>query len=196
MSQLIGIATEDELSESVIEKILNSAPADFTIVVKQRKGGFGYLKSNVTKFNEIARTYPFLMLTDLDSKACAVELISSWLTIPQNSNFLFRVAVREIEAWLLADREAISKFLNVSFAMCPGNPDALADPKQELLKLAKISKSRDIKRDLLPAKGSTSSVGLGYNTRLSYFVWNHWDINNAITRSDSLERAWKRICSL
>ena len=196
MAYAIGIATEDLLSEVVAEKLLINAPVEFASLMKFRQQGFGYLKKNVRKFNEIARSYPVLLLTDLDSKPCASQLISSWLTIPQNPDFLFRVVVREVEAWLLADREGISEYLNISFSICPGNPDSLIDPKQGLLDLAKRSRRREVKQDLLPAKGSEVSVGLGYNARLSDFVWNHWDVNRAISRSDSLKRAWTRVCTL
>lgn len=196
MAQSIGIATEDELSEAVVEKILNSTLVDFNIVWKRRKRGFGYLKKNIRKFNEVAKSYPVLLLTDLDNALCASELTSSWLTIPKSPNFLFRVAVREVEAWLLADREAIAQFLNVSSSICPDSPDNLTDPKQALLNLAKKSKTREIKQDLLSAKGSLSPVGLGYNARLSDFVWKHWDVNRAVVRSASLDRAWKRACAL
>ncbi len=196
MAQSIGIATEDVLSEDVVEKLLNSAPVDFNIVWKQRKQGFGYLKKNIRKFNKIANTYPVLLLTDLDLSACASELTASWLTIPQNPDFLFRVAVREVESWLLADREAMARFLHISSAQCPDSPDDIIDPKQALLNLVRKSNNRALKQDILPAKGSMSSVGLGYNARLSDFVWNYWDVNRAVAQSDSLNRAWKRVCAL
>jgi len=196
MAQAIGIATEDALSEAVAEKILNHAPVDFNIVWKQRKQGFGYLKKQARNFNTIANTYPVLLLTDLDHTLCASKLTKSWLPIPQNSNFLFRVAVREVESWLLADREAISQFLNISISICPDSPDSILDPKQALLNLAKKSKRREIKQDMLPTKGSLSPVGLGYNARLADFVWNYWDVDRAVVRSDSLNRAWKRVCAL
>ncbi|MDQ6982322.1 MAG: DUF4276 family protein [Mariprofundus sp.] len=196
MAQAIGIATEDALSEAVVEKMLNYAPIEFNVVLKQRKRGSGYLKKQVRKFNAIANSYPVLLLTDLDRVVCASELKKSWLTIPQNPKFLFRVAVREVESWLLADREAISQFLNISISICPGSPDDILDPKQALINLAKKSKRREIKQDMLPAKGSLSPVGLGYNARLSDFVWNYWNVDRAIVRSDSLNRAWKSVCAL
>ncbi len=80
MAQSIGIATEDELSEAVVEKILNSTLVDFNIVWKRRKRGFGYLKKNIRKFNEVAKSYPVLLLADLDNALCASELTSNWLT--------------------------------------------------------------------------------------------------------------------
>lgn len=196
MVQSIGIATEDALSEAVVEKILNSAPVDFRVVWKQRKRGFGYLKKNIRKFNEIANTYPVILVTDLDQSRCAFELTKNWLNTPRNPNLLFRVAVREVESWLLADREALAHFLNISVAKCPVSPDDILDPKQVLLNLVKKSRRREIKQDMLPVKGALSPVGLGYNARLSEFVWNYWVVNRAIAKSDSLNRAWKSVCAL
>jgi len=39
-------------------------------------------------------------------------------------NFLFRVAVREVEAWLLAHREGIARFLGISEHLVPLMPTA------------------------------------------------------------------------
>lgn len=196
MIQSIGIATEDILSEAVVEKILESAPIDFNVVWKQRKQGFGYLKKNIRKFNEIANIYPVMLVTDLDQSSCAFELMTNWLNTPKNPNFLFRVAVREVESWLLADRAAMARFLNISIVNCPDSPDDILDPKQVLLNLVKKSRRREIKQDMLPVKGALSSVGLGYNVRLSEFVRNYWVVNRAIEKSDSLNRAWKSVCAL
>ena len=176
----IGIATEDILSEAVVEKVICELQHDFTIAFKRRKRGFGYLKSNMQKFNETAAQYPVIVVTDLDSKICPVDLISDWITFPKNPNLIFRVAVRETESWLLADTEGICSFLNISPSLCPQSPDDLHDPKQELLKLVRRSKNRDIKNDILPSpKGTTSPVGLGYNVRMLDFVKNYWDLNKA-----------------
>jgi len=196
MIQSIGIATEDILSEAVVEKILESAPIDFNVVWKQRKQGFGYLKKNIRKFNEIANIYPVMLVTDLDQSSCAFELMTNWLNTPKNPNFLFRVAVREVESWLLADRAAMARFLNISIVNCPDSPDDILDPKQVLLNLVKKSRRREIKQDMLPVKGALSPVGLGYNVRLSEFVRNYWVVNRAIEKSDSLNRAWKSVCAL
>lgn len=193
----IGIATEDILSEAVVEKVISKLRSEFTITLRLRKGGFGYLKSNMKKFNKIAIRYPMVVVTDLDNKTCPVDLISDWITFPMSPKLIFRVAVREIESWLLADTEAISSFLGINSSLCPRSPDELPDPKQKLLELVRRSKNRDIKNDILPSpKGTTSPVGLGYNVRMLDFVENYWDLNRASSKSESLKRMLDKISTL
>ena len=64
------------------------------------------------QFCEIARYQPVLVITDLDRVACAATLIRGWTandTLPVT--LLLRVAVREVEAWLLADHDAMRTLL-------------------------------------------------------------------------------------
>ena len=49
------------------------------------------------------------MFTDLDSpQTCVPELIQSWVKAPLNPGFFLRVAVMEIESWIMADRGALA----------------------------------------------------------------------------------------
>lgn len=48
----------------------------------------------------------------------------------------FRIAVREVEAWLLADAEQAAGFLAVPLARIPAEPETLPDPKATLIALA------------------------------------------------------------
>ena len=92
----------------------------------------------------------------------------------RHSNLIFRVAVREVEAWLLADKVNLAGFLHVPERFFPGAPDEIADPKAALLNLARRSRLSDIKGSLLPKRGSTAHVGPGYNECLGGFVRNRW----------------------
>ena len=71
------------------------------------------------RFNHGAKGTPFILLTDLDKNECAPMLIQEWLTDPLHPNLIFRVAVHEVEAWILADREAFAPFLGISPAGHP-----------------------------------------------------------------------------
>ncbi len=55
----------------------------------------------------------------------------------------FRVAVREVEAWLLADREQIARFLSIARSRVPQSPETLDNPKQRLVELARHSRRRE-----------------------------------------------------
>jgi hypothetical protein len=93
------------------------------------------------------------------------------------------------ESWLLSDRGAFAAFIGLPVATVPVQPDELADPKAALLKLVRKSKHRDLKQDILPARGISSPVGLGYNDRLVHFVREQWDSQRAAQVSPSLARA-------
>ena len=135
------------------------------------------------------------MLTDLDSpKICPPELIQSWVNGPLNPRFFLRVAIMEVESWVMADQSAFAEFLRVPIQEVPTRTDEVPDPKASLLSLAKKSKSVQLRKDLLPKKGNkTSKIGPGYNTRLSEFIRDYWDLNRAISVSPSLKRTIDRL---
>ncbi|MEE4376831.1 MAG: hypothetical protein V2J55_04870 [Candidatus Competibacteraceae bacterium] len=188
-----AIATEDALSEAVAEKLL-AQKGVCDIHARIRKEGSGYLKKRVAELNRLAeKVMPVLLITDLDQKRCPAKIIAEWLPTPRNERLLFRVAVRETESWVLADRAAFSSFIGISIAAMPTAPDELSDPKTTLLNLVRKSSNRDLKQDILPAKGSTSLIGLGYNSRLCHFVHSHWKSARAAECSPSLSRALSRI---
>lgn len=155
--------------------------------------GSGYLKKNMRKFNKAARGIPFFVLTDLDQTDCPPKLINRWLTVPKHDNLIFRIAVREIESWLLAHREAFASFLGIQKSQIPLSPDDLEDPKSFLLKLTKKSKKQSLKKAIVPAIGSTAKIGPDYNGVLISFVHNFWQVKEASKNSSSLNRAFSAI---
>jgi len=164
----IALATEDELSEEVCLRLAQEV--GLTVHQRLRRGGSGYLKSRVLNFLQMAEHIPILMLTDLDQSPCAQTLISDWLGPRQQPpGFLFRVAVREVESWLLADHAAMSDFLGLNIGALPKEPDQLNDPKQALLALAQRAR-REVRDDLVVRRGAIASQGLGYNARLCNLV--------------------------
>jgi hypothetical protein len=82
----------------------------------------------------------------------------------------FRVAVRETEAWLLADRERLARFLGISTSRIPLDPEAMDDPKSLMVDLARHSRRREIREDMIPRSGSGRNVGPAYVSRLIEFV--------------------------
>ncbi|MCB1715762.1 MAG: DUF4276 family protein [Candidatus Competibacteraceae bacterium] len=194
----VCLATEDQLSEAVAEKLLISSGRGFQIDLRLGRKGSGYLRKKLPDFNNIAQNIsPVLLLVDLDDKACAPALISQWSSEKAlTKNLLFRVAVRETEAWLLADSQAFADFLGISQARIPPEPETLADPKQTLLSLVKRSRHRRIRSEILPEPGSTAQVGFGYNTILSQFVKDFWNPPRAASTAPSLASAIARIENL
>ena len=190
------LAVEDKLSEAVATKILNKL--GFEIVRTIGHQGNDYLKQKAKGLNRNARKpYNIFMLTDLDSpKKCPPQLIQSWIGGPLNFGFFLRVAVMEVESWVMADQSAFAEFLSVPIQEVPTRTDEILDPKASLLSLAQKSKSGQPRKDLLPKNGNkTSKIGPGYNTRLSGFVRDYWDMDRAASISPSLKRTVDRLQS-
>lgn len=190
----INLATEDELSEVALSKLLSETDR-YAVGFRYRKGGFGYLRKTIHGWNRAAKSTPFLVLTDLDEVPCASALIEEWLAVPRHPNLLFRVAVREIESWLLADSENFSKFLGVRPSVIPKNPDELEDPKATLIQVASASRFSEIRESIVPRRGSTAKQGPDYNGCLGRFVREFWDVDAAKRNSPSLARTVHRLAT-
>jgi hypothetical protein len=67
------------------------------------------------------------------------------------------------------------------------------DPKEFLLKLTGRSRKKNIKKAILPEKGSTAKVGKNYNGTLISFLYNRWRLEEAIKHSGSLKRMYQAI---
>src|SRR6266851_2194826 len=107
------LAFEDELTELLSLKILRTVPTEYATKTIYNRGGNGDLKRTINGFNNASKGTPFLVGTDLDRYICPSALIDDWLTHPKHHNLLIRVAVREAEAWVLADRHAFAEFLGI-----------------------------------------------------------------------------------
>ena len=188
----IFLGVEDDLSESTARAVLRvvfGASVELRRLHGKRAGGFGQIQKNILKYMNLAAQYPVLLVTDLDTWACPPALIAEWFGgrgIP--SSMSFRVAVREIEAWLLADTDGFADYVGVSRRAVPTDVDSLADPKSTLISLAKKGR-REIRAEIVPGKRNHSPQGLGYNTVLSHFVEEKWSATVASNNSESLKRA-------
>lgn len=184
----ISLAVEDILSEAVLKEMLKQSHRSFAIGACLNRGGNGYIKKIVPGLNQAAKGMPYLVLTDLDNAECPLAIISNWLTAPKHPNLLFRVAVREVEAWLLAHREAFADFLDISVNLIPVNIDAIADPKQTLINLARKSPQKNLREGIVPDPNTTAKIGKDYNAQLIKFVHQSWKVESAIANSSSLQR--------
>lgn len=187
----LNLAVEDSLSEAVLRRMLAVLGSRFEVANCFGHGGFGYLKKSVKGFNNAAKGIPFLLLTDLDKDECAPSLIAEWLPVTRHHNLLFRVAVREVEAWLLAHRSALADYFAVSEAHIPVDPESLPDPKQSLIAAARKSRRREIREAIVPAAGTSAKQGPDYNACLGRFVIENWDPHEAQKQSDSLKRTMR-----
>lgn len=191
----VSVGVEDELSEELLKAILSQVVPRMEIVTTFGYRGNSYLKRNVRAFNTSAKGMPYLMLTDLDTYACPGELIGDWINVPFHHNLIFRVAVREVESWLLADRGRISDFLGVPKSRIPANIDSEKNPKQFLVNLARKSRFSKIIKAIVPPANSTARIGVDYNHSLIWFVREKWRAEDAARNSESLRRCITRLKS-
>lgn len=188
----VNLVFEDELSEYVLATLLECFGKKYLIHHSYPGRGSGYIKSKIQAFNQASAFTPFLVLTDLDNYHCPPVLLNGWFAKPAHPNMIFRIAVREVEAWLLADIEGFSEFTGVSKANFPENPELEPDPKRTLISLTKKSRKRYLREDIIPLNDN-ASIGPYYNGRLMEFVLDYWDISRAKRRSESLNRAYKKL---
>ncbi|MEA5672531.1 DUF4276 family protein [Pseudomonas sp. MH2] len=174
-----------ELGRAILQQVCPGSSISSEIVT----GGFGKLKEKIPSLNKLAPHMPVLMIADGDQNPCVVAQRNSWLPDDPHENLLLRLAVREAEAWVLADHAAWSEFAEVSAAKIPPSPDELQDPKQSLLGLVTKCKKRILREEMLPSKSSSAKIGLGYNIHMATFVRTAWSALRAAERSSSLRRA-------
>ena len=75
---------------------------------------------------------------------------------------LIRLAVLEIESWILADRRAMARWLGVPERVVSRVPESLNDPKRELVQLASRSRNRSLREAIAPpGVRGTSRTGAG-----------------------------------
>ncbi|MFH1941675.1 MAG: hypothetical protein ABIL68_06185 [bacterium] len=191
----INLAVEDQLSETVLRKILEQSSRKYFVGACFGKIGKSYLEKRINDFNNAAKGTSFIVLTDLDRIECAPILVKKWLREEKHSNLIFRVAVKEVESWVIADRISFAKFLGITSRLIPSNPDELDDPKQVLINLANRSRKRYLREALVPQMGSTAKIGPDYNSKLGEFVQSYWNLHNAINYSPSLRRIYETVDS-
>lgn len=188
----VYLTAEDEPGLALGRKLVQEAPP---LTVYREENGRGYvtLKNKTPNYQKMGLHMPVLMLTDLDACVCPAKLIDDWLGEPPSKGFLFRICVREVEAWLLAHRSAMAEFLGIDFGRVPSDPEQLKDPKAELIRLAQRA-PRHIRIGITPI--GSAMIGPRYNELLCGFVRDTWDPVAAAQNSASLRRARKRIRQL
>ncbi len=157
-------------------------------------GGFGQIKKKCDAFLRMADADRHtLLLTDLDNAECPATLIKDWFFVGGDNTavlppqVIFRVAVREVEAWLMADKDDFAKFLGISSSNFADAPETLPDPKQFFLNVLRRKATRKKIRDMLPT--GKAHIGVAYNEKLCEFINNFWSIDRACAKAPSLQKA-------
>jgi hypothetical protein len=193
ISASLVIAVEDELSGAVMSRLIAFSGRNFKINQVVNTHGNVRLKNGMTKFRAASRVLPHIVLTDLDRYPCPPILINDWNANQLPPQLLFRIAVREVEAWLMADKAGIAEFLHIDVSRVPKAPEAEEDPKRTLINLARKSRKRRLSQEIVPDTGSSAKIGPLYNSHFINFVNTRWDIEQACLCAPSLNRTLSRI---
>ena len=197
MTAFVSGAVEGVVDEAVFERLLRTVRGQVANLYPTH--GKSNLLNRLCGFNAAARRSPWLVLVDLDGDAdCAPPFLARHLPSPA-PHMMCRVVVRAIEAWLLADRKRAAGLLQVAERLVPDRPEDLPDPKGALVDLARRSRSREVREDLVPRVGSGRKVGPLYSSRIIGFVQdqrNGWRPRVAAHSADSLDRCLRRLDQL
>ena len=197
----ITLGVEDILSETVARRLVSQYVIGAQIIRTIGLRGKDHLKSKLQALNQIATYYgPVLVLTDLDRPdSCPAELVENWTGgLNSASNLLLlRVAVLEVEAWIMADRVGLANWLDASTSRIPARPEELPDPKRELTDIARQSRNRSLRSGLVREfSDGFYKPGPKYNVELGNFVKDRWDPEAARLNSSSLDRSIGRISDM
>ncbi len=185
----LHVVVEGDTDEWVARKIALLAGWDSEPLCIENTRGKPRLDEELPRYNQAARWSPRFVLRDLDTdKPCAGELRE--LLLPTPERFMcFRLVVRSVEAWLMADPEMLARYLHISPSKIPLSPDAVVVPKDELVNLARFSPKPNIRKDMIPEPGKSRRIGSAYAARINDFSANHWRPEIARENSPSLRRA-------
>lgn len=194
MATLVSVACEGEGDVPIARKVLEHA--GLTMGSAYSASGKGNLDKSLVAYNSAAKHAPWLVLRDLDTDAgCAPTLVETLL--PAASRLMvFRIAVRASEAWLMADRERFATYFGVPPTKVPRDPEAVSDPKTEVMNLARRSRIKDIRESVPVQQGMTGRVGPGYTEKVMAFASDHWRPGIAAAAAPSLAACIRRLEAL
>ena len=152
-------------------------------------GGVTKIRKDVGAYVKMAgRGQCVVVFVDLDTASCAPILLRKWFSEKLPEPLIFRVAVHEIESWVMADHSNLARFLKIPIANFPQQPDELPDPKQSLLKIIRQKGRKGWHQEMLP-QGRTASIGPRYNEKICAFIEKNWNPVQAARNSESLAKA-------
>ena len=190
----VTVLVEGRTDEPVAKRLLKHSGLEVGVVY----GGNGKpdLLRRLPNYNQAARFMPWFVIVDLDTDSqCTIEALQNWLPDPSRG-MRFRIAVRAIEAWLLADKENMAQFLGVSLSRLQRNFDLEPDPKETLVNIARHSRNRNIREDIVPRPMSGAKVGPLYVPQLTRFATELWRPDIASAESESLRRCIQALKTL
>lgn len=189
----IALIVEDDLSLAVMQKILAFTDRGYTVLRPLVERGVDNIRLSLAKYRNASRALAHVVLVDLDTAPCAAALRAQWGLTTLPDAMLFRVAVREVEAWILADRAGFASFAGILPTKITQAPETLLNPKQALINLVRASHNSRLSKEIVPLQGTSMSKGPLYNERLGAFVREKWNVAAAMEAAPSLKRTVDRL---
>lgn len=195
MSRILVVG-EDALCCAMGERLVAAALPGWSLAnTSIDTRGITKLLKDIPRYVRYAKhVQPVLCVADTDGR-CPVDLVSQSLPADVGDKFLLRFAVSEAECWLLSDRKGASEFFSVSIANIPRDPGSLPDAKTEVLRLARRSRMRTIREEVV-SSSDINKRGTGYNLHLIRFARESWEVQRAVAHSASLAKALQRLREL
>lgn len=186
------LVVEDVLQEAITRKIIASEKIPVAIHRTLGMQGSGFIDTNFDRLIRASAHGTYIVIRDLDRQECPPKLRGKLLGGPMPAGLLLAIAVRVVEAWLLADGLSFRRFFSVSSA--EATPESIEQPKERLVSLARRSGRRSIREGVVPR--GTGRVGDLYNATLLNFIKGPWKVERARRRAPSLERLVQRLSAL
>jgi len=152
-------AVEKIILESVVfQELLCSLKIDFVKEVVDATGNGNLLPQNIEGYTKTLKdkgATTIVILTDLDEDQC-ITLTKN--RINPSAEYLIIVTIKQIEAWFLADDQAMKNLLSDQNFMIE-NPEVIKNPFQEIRRLRYEKIGRGIPTKVILAKQMISKFG-------------------------------------
>lgn len=204
----VFIVGEDPVTRAIIYRLVKEYASSLRIKQSLPARG-GEIKTKIVSFNQLALSYPIILLSDLDTDPCPPIAKSNLLkdVTTVSPEFLINIAVDEAEAWLFADREGFADYFEIPLASVPESQmQKFQGMRQRKEMMVPLKSSYYLTHTLIGFSSnstlrnqvfsSTSCKGKEYNSALLPFISNHWNPEVARNNSYSLERMIQRIESI
>lgn len=206
----VYIAGEDEATRAVIIRLINDYAPNLHILGELPARG-SQIKAKIPNFNVLAHSFPVILLTDLDNEPCAPIGKNNLLGgLVQEPNFVINIAIDEVEAWLMADKEGFARYFGIPIAKMPNSimqkmsghkelPEIFVPVKSSWLfthDLMQYSTNVEKKAQVAVSLKDKNSKGKEYNSAVVPFIKDVWNPDVARVASDSLNRMIVRLGKL
>ncbi len=181
----VVIVGESDLDLVVLQRLCANAGVRIgRAIARNGKASLDQLVARMVRSSPDVGQWVFVRDLDRDSECAAAYA----LTHPTPQHVQLRLAVRQIESWLLSDRRSAARFFGVAESRVPRDPEAEVSAKERLVALATGSRFRTVKEGVGRGLGAHVRVGSEYVGMLSEFVREKWSPEAAAENSESLRR--------